>query len=48
MPSKSGGLELRLDLRLDGAVEYRRREVETERARGPAEVRLENLSDVHA
>src|SRR4051812_20632404 len=45
---KSGGLELRLDLRLDGAVENGRREVETERASGPPEVRLENLSDVHA
>src|SRR5450756_2897657 len=45
---ETGGLELRLDLRLHRAVEHRRREVETECARGPAEVRLENLTDVHA
>ena len=44
---QAGGLELRLDLRLRRAVEYRRGEVETERASGPPEVRLEDLSDVH-
>src|SRR5207248_2271581 len=45
---ESGGAQLRLDLRLDRAVEHRRGEVETEGARGPSEVRLENLTDVHA
>src|ERR1044071_6969501 len=44
---QAGGLELRLDLRLRGAVEHRRGEVEAERARGPPEARLENLNDVH-
>ena len=50
MPSlgRRRGLELRLDLAFGRAVEDRRREVETERARGPAEVRLEDLTDVHA
>src|SRR3954471_11182706 len=41
------GLELQLDLRLHRAVEHGRREVETERASGPAEVRFEDLTDVH-
>src|SRR5688572_9050 len=41
-------LEPVLDLALGGAVEDRRREVEAERMRRPAEVRLENLADVHA
>src|SRR3954462_511611 len=45
---QTGGLELELDLRLHRAVENRRGEVETERARGPSEVRLEDLTDVHA
>src|SRR4051794_28498108 len=37
-----------LDLLLGRAVENRRREVEAERVRGPPEVGLENLADVHA
>ncbi len=36
-----------LDLGLGRAVEDRRREVEAERVRGPPEVGLENLADVH-
>src|SRR5262249_46926048 len=40
-------LEPLLDLALGRAVEDRRREVQAERVRGPAEVRLENLADVH-
>src|ERR1043165_2372876 len=45
---QAGRFELRLDLRLRRAVEHRRGEVEAERARGPAEVRLQDLADVHA
>src|SRR5918994_822668 len=47
MPSYSV-VEPLLDLQLGRAVEDRRREVETERVRGPPEVRLENLPHVHA
>src|SRR5687768_7099088 len=44
---QSGRLELRLDLRLHRAVEYRRREVQPQGASCPAEVGLEDLTDVH-
>src|SRR5207302_826034 len=44
---QSGAIEPVLDLALGRAVEHRRREVEAERVRGPTEVRLENLADVH-
>ena len=56
MPSKSsvlplfgrpGLLEPVLDLLLGRAVEDRRREPQAERVRGPPEMRLENLPDVH-
>ena len=41
-------LEPVLDLALARAVEHRRREVETERVRRPAQVRFQDLADVHA
>jgi hypothetical protein len=44
---KPGLVEPALDLGLRRAVEDGRGEVETERVRRPAEVRLENLADVH-
>ena len=43
----AGLLEPRLDLALVRAVEDRRREVEPQRVGRPAEVRLEDLADVH-
>src|SRR4051812_42440415 len=44
---QSGAVQPVLDLVLGRAVEDRRREVEAERVRGPPEVGLENLADVH-
>src|ERR1043166_4449814 len=45
---KLGSLQLRLDVSFGGAVKDRRRESQPESLRRPAEVRLQNLSDVHA
>jgi hypothetical protein len=45
---QSSRLQLSLDLTLGRTVEDRRREVESEAACGPAEVRFEDLTDVHA
>src|SRR5882762_4353962 len=42
-----GAIEPVLDLQLRRAVEHGRGEVQAERVRGPAEMRLENLADVH-
>ena len=47
-PREAGDLEQQSDLLLVRALEHRRLRVEAEQLRGPPEVGLEDLSDVHA
>src|SRR5580765_654456 len=45
---QAGAIQPVFDLVLGRAVEHRRREIEAERRGGPAEMRFENLADVHS
>src|SRR5213080_1031729 len=45
--TQAGLRQVLLDLRLGGAVEHRARHPQPERARRPAQVRLQDLADVH-